>query len=148
MQNNWVSCLFIIQFIDNNIFLVLIKMTSFFINKNFYSRMSFSLNFTFYTLTQKHLQSAKIEVIIDFMKNILKIMIIKIKIVKNTIIMHINKHKKKVIYNKDNIIFLSSWNIKTTRLINKLKDKMLSLFWIKKLVDLFYQLKLLPLIKI
>ena len=70
--------------------------------------MSFSLDFILYTLTQKHLQSAKIKVITDFIKNILKIIIIKAKIVKNIMIMHINKHKKKVMYNKDNIIFLLS----------------------------------------
>ena len=35
-------------------------------------------------------------------------MIIKTKVVKNTIIIYVNKHKKKIIYNKDNIIFLSS----------------------------------------
>ena len=43
-------------------------------------------------------------------------------------IMHVNKYKKKVIYNKDDIIFLLSQNIKTIKSINKLKDKMLSLF--------------------
>ena len=90
--------------------------------------MSFSLNFTFYTLTRKHLQLTKIKIIIDFIKNILKIIIIKAKVVKNTMIIHIDKHKKKVIYNKDNMRFLLSQNIKTTRLINKLKDKMLNLF--------------------
>ena len=57
-------------------------------------------------------------------------------------IMQVNKHRKKVIYKKDDIIFLSSRNIKTIRLIDKLKDKMLNLFQIKKLVNLFYQLKL------
>ena len=43
-------------------------------------------------------------------------------------IIHVNKHKKKVIYNENDIIFLLSQNIKTIRLINKLKDKVLSLF--------------------
>ena len=123
-------------------------MTSFFVNKSFYSRISFSLNAILYTLTRKHLQLAKIKVFTNFIKNILKIIIIKAKVVKNTMIIHVNKHRKKVIYNENNIIFLLSRNIKTTRLINKLKDKMLSLFYIKKLVNLFYQLKLLSLIKI
>ena len=63
-------------------------------------------------------------------------------------IMQVNKHRKKVIYKKDNIIFLFSQNIKTIRLINKLKDKILSLFQIKKLIDSFYQLKFLSLINI
>ena len=55
-------------------------------------------------------------------------MIIKVKVVKNIIIMQVNKHRKKIIYKKDNIIFLSSQNIKTITLINKLKNKILSLF--------------------
>ena len=110
--------------------------------------ISFSLDFTLYTLTREYLQLTKIKVITNFMKNISKTIIIKTKIVNNIIIMHVNKYKKKVIYNKDNIIFLSSWNIKSIKSINKLKDKMLNLFQIKKLVDLFYQLKLSSLIKI
>ena len=84
------------------------------------------------------MQSVKIEVITNFIKDTLKIIIIKAKIIKNIIVLHINKYRKKVIYNKDNMIFLLSQNIKITKLINKLKDKMLSLFRIKKLVDLFY----------
>ena len=75
-------------------------------------------------------------------------MIIKTKVVKNTIIMQVNKHRKKIIYKKDDMIFLSSQNIKTIRSVDKLKDKMLSSFWIKKLVDLFYQLKLSSSMKI
>ena len=43
-------------------------------------------------------------------------------------IMQVNKHRKKVIYKKDNMIFLFSQNIKTIRLVDKLKDKMLSSF--------------------
>ena len=75
-------------------------------------------------------------------------MTIKAKVAKNTIIIQVNKHRKKVIYKEDDIIFLFSQNIKTIRSVDKLKDKMLSSFQIKKLVDLFYQLKLSSLIKI
>ena len=97
-----------IEFVNNNIFLTSIKITIFFVNKNFYSRINFSLDFIFYTLTRKYLQLIKIKVITNFMKNILKIIIIKAKIVKNTMIIYVNKHKKKIICNKDNIIFLLS----------------------------------------
>ena len=113
-------------------------MTFFFVNKNFYFCISFSLNSTLYISTREQLQTAKIKVITDSIKKTLRVMIIKVKVVKNTIIMQVNKHRKKVIYKKDNIIFLFSQNIKTIRSVNKLKDKMLSLFRIKKLVDLFY----------
>ena len=110
--------------------------------------MSFSLNSTLYISTRKRLQTAKIEVITDSMKKTLRIMTIKTKVVKNTMFMQVNKHRKKVIYKKDDIIFLFSQNIKTIRLINKLKDKMLNSFRIKKLIDSFYQLKFSSLIKI
>ena len=97
-----------IKFVNNNALLALIEMTFFFINKSFYSRMSFSLDSTSYILTRKRLQTAKIKIITDSIKKILRIMIIKAKVVKNTMIMKVNKHRKKVTYKKDDIIFLSS----------------------------------------
>ena len=113
-------------------------MTFFFINKGFYSCISFSSNFTLYISTRKRLQTVKIEVITDSIKKPLRMMTIKAKVAKNTMIMQVNKHRKKAIYKEDNIIFLSSQNIKTIRSVNKLNDKMLSLFRIKKLGNLFY----------
>ena len=82
-------------------------------------------------LTRQRLQTAKIKVIIDSMKKTLKVMTIKAKVAKNTMIMQVNKHRKKIIYKEDDMIFLSSQNIKTIRSIDKLKDKMLNLFRIK-----------------
>ena len=41
------------------------------------------------------------------MKKTLKVMIIKAKVVKNTMIIQVNKYRKKVIYKEDDIIFLS-----------------------------------------
>ena len=137
-----------IEFVNNNALSVSIKMILFFVNKNFHSDMSFSLNSTSYISTRERLQTAKIKVITDSMKKTLRIMTIKAKVAKNTMIMQVNKHRKKVIYKKDDIIFLFSQNIKTIRLVNKLKDKMLSLFRIKKLVGSFYQLKLSSSMKI
>ena len=137
-----------IEFINNNVLSALIKITFFFVNKGFYSCISFSLNSTLYISTRKRLQTAKIEVITDLMKKTLRVITIKAKVAKNIMIMQVNKHKKKIIYKKNDIIFLSSRNIKTIKSINKLKDKMLSSFRIKKLVDSFYQLKLSSLIKI
>ena len=117
-----------IEFINNNALLASIKMIFFFVNKNFHSRISFSSDSTLYISTRERLQTAKIEVITDSIKKTLKMMIIKAKVAKNTIIMQVNKFKKKVIYKKDNMIFLFNQNIKTIRSVNKLKDKMLSLF--------------------
>ena len=118
----------IIEFVDNNVLSALIEITFFFINKGFHSRMSFSLNSTLYISTREQLQTAKIKVITDSIKKTLRVMTIKVKVVKNIMIIQVNKHRKKIIYKKDNIIFLSSQNIKIIRSVNKLKDKMLSLF--------------------
>ena len=137
-----------IKFVDNNALSASIKIIFFFVNKGFHSRISFSLDFTSYISTRKRLQIAKIEVITNSMKKTLRVMTIKAKVVKNTIIMQVNKYRKKVIYKEDDIIFLFSQNIKTIRLVNKLKNKMLSSFQIKKLVGSFYQLKLSSSIKI
>ena len=137
-----------IEFVDNNVLLALIKMTFFFVNKNFYSCISFSSDSTLYISARERLQTAKIKVITDSIKKTLRMITIKAKVVKNTMIIQVNKHRKKVIYKKDNIIFLFSQNIKTIKLVNKLKDKMLSSFQIKKLIDSFYQLKLSSSIKI
>ena len=142
------NCLLMIEFVNNNALLTLIKMTFFFVNKSFYSRISFSLNSTSYISTRERLQTAKIEVITNSMKKTLKIMTIKAKVAKNTMIMQVNKRRKKVIYKEDDMIFLFNRNMKTIRSVNKLKDKMLSLFRIKKLVNSFYQLKLSSLMKI
>ena len=97
-----------IEFVNNNVLLALIKIIFFFINKNFHSRISFSSDFTSYISTRKRLQTVKIKVITDLIKKTLRIMTIKAKVVKNIMIMQVNKHRKKVIYKKDNIIFLSS----------------------------------------
>ena len=127
-----------IEFVNNNALLASIEMTFFFVNKGFYSCMSFSSDSTLYISTRERLQTAKIEVITDSIKKTLRVIIIKAKVAKNTMIMQVNKHRKKVIYKKDNIIFLFNRNIKTIKLVNKLKDKMLSSFQIKKLIDSFY----------
>ena len=137
-----------IEFVDNNALLALIKIIFFFVNKGFHSCMSFSLDSTSYISTRKRLQTAKIKVITDSMKKTLRVMTIKAKVAKNTMIMQVNKNKEKVIYKEDDMIFLFSQNIKTIKSVDKLKDKMLSLFRIKKLVDLFYQLKLSSSMKI
>ena len=94
-----------IEFVNNNTLLALIKITFFFINKDFHSRISFSLDSTLYISTRKRLQIAKIKVITDSIKKTLRIITIKAKVARNTMIMQVNKHRKKVIYKKDYIIF-------------------------------------------
>ena len=54
----------------------------------------------------------------------------------------INKHKKIMIYNFENKIWLFNNNIIIVQFSKKLKNKMLNSFEIFKIVDIFYRLKL------
>ncbi len=63
MQNDWFKWLFMIEFFDNNILFSVIFLTFFFMNKSFYSHMSFNSDIIKYESTCKHLQ-------IDWVKNI------------------------------------------------------------------------------
>ena len=54
-----------------------------------------------------------------------------------------NQHQKDVEYKVEDIIFLSSKNIKTQRLLKKLNNKMLELFKIVKKVERAFWLELL-----
>ena len=49
------SVLFIIEFINNNIILIIINILSFLINKRFYSRINFSSNIIDYEIIYKYL---------------------------------------------------------------------------------------------
>ncbi len=51
MQDDWFIWLFIIEFIDNNAILSLIKQSMFFLNKSFHSHMNFNLNSIEYEIT-------------------------------------------------------------------------------------------------
>ncbi len=59
------------KFSENfNIFLIIL-MTSFYFNKNFYLRMSFNLNITNYKITRTRIKAKKINDIIIKMKELL-----------------------------------------------------------------------------
>jgi len=54
----------------------------------------------------------------------------------------INKHQKKIIYKINDMMFLNSRNITTSRSFKKLNDKMLKSFKILIMIEEAYQLKL------
>ncbi len=60
-----------IKFADNNALFSVIFMTFFFMNKNFYSRISFNFNIIKYKSTRERLQSARIKNIFDHMNKTL-----------------------------------------------------------------------------
>ncbi len=54
----------------------------------------------------------------------------------------INKHRRNIIYEVDDWVWLSFRNVKTTRLCKDLKDKQLSFYQITAKVSIFYHLRL------
>ncbi len=61
---------------------------------------------------------------------------------KQIIATQINKHKRDIIYEVDNWVWLFSRNIKTTRSCKNLKDKQLEFYQITVKVEIFYHLHL------
>ena len=55
----------------------------------------------------------------------------------------INKHPKKIKYQVDDFVRLLSKNIKITKSLKKLNDRMLNSFKIIEKMNVFYRLKLL-----
>ena len=98
--------------------------------------------------TRERFLIVKVENIIDIMINILKLMQNNLKKFKRTMTTQINKHKKIMIYNFENKIWLFNNNIIIVRFSKKLKNKMLNSFEIFKIVDIFYRLKLFFFMKI
>ena len=54
----------------------------------------------------------------------------------------INKHRKKMKYQVDDFVKFSSKNIKTTKLLKKLNDRMFNSFKVIEKMEIFYRLKL------
>ena len=116
------------EFINNNVILLSIEQSTFFLNKSFHFRMNFDLNSTEYEITQARIEASKAENIFKHMKWLLAL--IKQALAKVRIIMkkQINKHWKKMIYKINDMMFLNSRNIMISRSSKKLNDKMLELF--------------------
>ena len=132
-----------IEFSENfNIFLI-ISMTSFYFNKNFHSRMSFNSDTINYKTTHEHLEARKADDIVIQMKELLIFDHQQLKKTKQIIKVQINKHKRDVIYEVNDWVWLFSRNIKTIRSCKNLKDKQLESYQITVKVEIFYHLRLL-----
>ncbi len=143
MQNDWAKWLFMMKFSENfNIFSI-ISMTSFYFNKSFHSWMSFNSDTTDYETTCERLEAKKADDIIIWMKELLIFNHQQLKKTKQIIKAQINKHRRDVIYEVDDWVWLFSRNIKTIRLCKDLKDKQLELYQITVKVEIFYHLRLL-----
>ncbi len=142
MQNDWFVWLFMIKFVDNNAILSSIKQSTFFLNKNFHSHMSFDLNSIEYETTWARIEAGKAENIFKHMKWSLALIKQVLTRVRITIKKQINKHQKKMIYKINDMMFLNSRNIMISRSLKKLDDKMLELFKILIKIEHVYRLKL------
>ncbi len=130
------------KFSDNfNIFSVTL-MTFFYFNKEFHSRMSFDSDMTDYETTCEQLEARKANDIVIQMKKLLNLSHQQLKKMKLIIEVQINKHRRDVIYEVNDWVWLSFRNIKTTRLCKDLKDKQLNLYQITVKVSIFYHLHL------
>jgi len=131
-----------IEFVDNNALFSVIFSTSFFLNKDFHSRMSFELDTIEYESSHERLQATKVENISKHMNKILTFARESLVKTRKQMIQQANKHRKEVDYEVESKMFLNERNIVTARSFKKLDDKMLDLFTNLDLVDSSYKLKL------
>ncbi len=117
-------------------------MISFYFNKEFHSRMSFNSDTTDYETTRERLDARKADDIVIQMKELLSFDRQQLKKTKLIIEVQINKHRRDVIYEVNDWVWLSFRNVKTTRLCKDLKDKQLELYQITVKAKIFYHLRL------
>ena len=114
----------------------------FYMNKDFHSQMNFNLNISNYNSIRKRIETKKIDDIINRMQKLLKFDQKYIKKIKSIMRKQINKHRKKIKYQIDDFVKLSSKNIKIIKLSKKLNDRMLNSFKIIEKMNILYRLKL------
>ncbi len=71
MQNDWAKLLLMIEFADNNALFSVIFSISFFLNKDFHSRISFELDTIEYESSRERLRATKAKNISEHMNKIL-----------------------------------------------------------------------------
>ncbi len=143
MQNDWFKWLLMIEFVNNNILFTVIFLILFFMNKNFYSCMSFDSDIIEYESTRERLQINRVKNISEQMNKTLIFAHEALIKTQKQMMNQANKHRKKINYEIESKMFLNERNIITARLFKKLNDKMLDSFQIIDFVNSFYKLKLL-----
>ncbi len=148
MQDDWFIWLSITEFVNNNVISSLIEQSMFFLNKNFHSHMSFDSNSIEYEIIQARIEADKAKNIFKHMK--WSLALIKQALARIRVIMkkQIDKHRKKMIYKINDMMFLDFRNIMIARSSKKLDDKMLESFKILIKIEHAYWLKLSSTMKI
>jgi len=142
MQNDWAKWLSMMKFSDNFNTFSTILMTSFYFNKDFHSWMSFDSDTTDYKMTRQHIKTRKINDIVIQMSELLIFNHQQLKKIKQIIEAQVNKHRRDIIYEVNDQVWLVFENIKITRSCKDLKDKQLNLYSITVKVEIFYRLQL------
>ncbi len=130
------------EFVNNNALFSVIFSISFFLNKDFHSRMSFELDVIEYESFRERLQTTKVENISEHMNKTLKFARESLVKTRKQMMKQVNKHRKEVDYEIESKMFLNERNIVTARSFKKLDDKMLGSFINLDLVGSSYKLKL------
>ncbi len=148
MQDDWFIWLFMIKFVNNNAISSSIEQSTFFLNKSFHSHMSFDSNSIEYEITRAKIEADKAKNIFEHIKwslALIKQVLTRVRVIMKK---QINKHRKKMIYKINDMMFLNSRNIMISRSLKKLDDKMLEFFKILIEIEHVYWLKLSSTMKI
>ncbi len=130
------------KFSDNfNIFSI-ISMISFYFNKDFHSWMNFNSDMINYEIIHERLKARKADDIVIQMKELLSFDHQQLKKTKLIIEAQINKHKRDIIYEVKNWVWLFFRNVKIMRSCKDLKDKQLKSYQITVKARVFYHLHL------
>ncbi len=142
MQNDWAKWLSMMKFSDNFNTFSTILMISFYFNKDFHPWMSFNSDTTDYKMTRQRIEARKIDDIVTWMSELLIFDRQQLKKIKQITEAQMNKHRRDVIYEVDDQVWLTFENIKITRSCKNLKDKQLDFYSITVKVETFYRLQL------
>ena len=141
-QDDWVDWIDIMKFVDNNDVSTIIELISFFINKEYHSRMTFESNLNDYEITRKRLLIKQNEFIDEKMNRIIEYVKINVVDARQRMIVRINKSRLFISFKLKNYVWLNHRHIKTTRSFDKLDDKKLNSYKMIKKRDFVYELKL------
>ena len=96
-----------IEFVDNNILFSVIFLISFFMNKNFYSHMSFDFDIIKYESIHERLQINQVKNISEQMNKTLIFALEALTKTREQMMNQANKHRKKINYKIESKMFLN-----------------------------------------
>ena len=130
------------KFADNNDVFAITKFISFFINKNYHSRMIFDSNLNDYEIIKERLLIKQNEFIVEKMNRIIEYAKVNAVDAKQKMTIRINKTRLSSSFKIKDYVWLNRRHIKTIRSFDKLNDKKLNSFKIFKRRDIVYELEL------